>query len=202
MRLLPLGDRAIIVEVADLDAVHRLAADVQTASPPGIVDVVPGARTVTLHVATAEDLDVVRRRLAGLPRTEPATATAAPVRIDVHYDGPDLAAAAAALDISIDTLVERHTDEAWRVAFGGFAPGFAYLSPTTHEWSVPRLPAPRPSVPAGSVALADTWSGIYPQASPGGWLLIGRTDARLFDVDRDPPALLRPGGAVCFRSLP
>ncbi len=92
----------------------------------------------------------------------------------------------------------RHTGTTFVAAFSGFAPGFAYLAGLDDEHAVPRLDSPRTRVPAGSVALAGTWCGVYPTASPGGWQLIGHTDARLWDVERDPPALLAPGTRVRF----
>jgi KipI family sensor histidine kinase inhibitor len=97
-------------------------------------------------------------------------------------------------------VVSAHTATPWRVGFGGFAPGFAYLVGGDPRLEVPRRAEPRPSVPAGAVGLAGRYSGIYPRSSPGGWQLIGHTDAVLFDVDADPPALLQPGMTVRFVS--
>jgi KipI family sensor histidine kinase inhibitor len=96
----------------------------------------------------------------------------------------------------VPAAVERLTGTELTVAFCGFAPGFAYLRGLSPAWAVPRLDAPRPRVPAGSVALAGEYAGIYPTAAPGGWRLVGRTDATLFDVRREPPALLAPGTRV------
>ena len=93
-------------------------------------------------------------------------------------------------------VVRRLVETPLHVAFCGFSPGFAYLAGLPPELAVPRLETPRHRVPAGSVALADTYAGIYPTASPGGWRLVGRTDAVLFDPDRDPPALLTPSTRV------
>lgn len=118
------------------------------------------------------------------------------VELAVQYDGPDLAEVARLCRLSAD-VVAAHTGRPWRVGFAGFAPGFAYLVDGD-----PRRTEPRTAVPAGSVGLAGAFSGIYPRSSPGGWQLIGRTDAALFDVDRDPPALLRPGAWVRFVAAP
>lgn len=118
------------------------------------------------------------------------------VELAVQYDGPDLAELARLCRLSAD-VVAAHTGRPWRVGFAGFAPGFAYLVDGD-----PRCTEPRTAVPAGSVGLAGAVSGIYPRSSPGGWQLIGRTDAALFDVDRDPPALLRPGAWVRFVAAP
>jgi KipI family sensor histidine kinase inhibitor len=116
----------------------------------------------------------------------------------VHYDGEDLEELAGLLHLAPDELVHRHTGTEWTVAFGGFAPGFGYLTQPGGQWDVPRRSTPRTRVPAGSVALAGEFSGVYPRESPGGWQLIGRTDVAVFDLDRDPAALLRPGVRIRF----
>ena len=137
------------------------------------------------------------------------------VILDVRYDGPDLSAVADLAGLSVEAFVRTHTSITWRAAFGGFAPGFAYLVDErelgTRERgggagprplpTVPRLPTPRPRVPAGSVGLADRFCAVYPGVSPGGWQLVGTTDARLWDVDRDRPALITPGTTVRFRDV-
>ena len=120
--------------------------------------------------------------------------------IDVVYDGSDLTEVAELLRMDVDEVVEAHTGTPWRVGFGGFAPGFAYLVSGDPRLAVPRRREPRTRVPAGSVALAGEFSGIYPRDSPGGWQLIGRTDAPLWDLDRTRPALLTPGMRVRFRA--
>jgi KipI family sensor histidine kinase inhibitor len=120
----------------------------------------------------------------------------------VVYDGPDLADVASHTGLSEEAIVSAHTGTPWTVAFGGFAPGFAYLVGGDERLAVPRRDSPRTSVPAGSVGLAGEYSGVYPRSSPGGWQLIGRTDTVMFDVDRDPPALLAPGSLVRFTVAP
>ena len=114
------------------------------------------------------------------------------------YDGPDLAEVARLTGLDEDEVVAAHTGTPWRIAFGGFAPGFAYLTGGDERLRVPRRDEPRTTVPAGAVGLAGEFSGVYPRSSPGGWQLIGSTDALLWDPDRDPPALLLPGGSVRF----
>jgi KipI family sensor histidine kinase inhibitor len=135
-------------------------------------------------------------------RSEPGDITAEEagdeIEIPVTYDGPDLADVTSHTGLSEDEIVAAHTGTPWTVAFGGFAPGFAYLVGGDERLVVPRRESPRTSVPAGSVGLAGEFSGVYPRSSPGGWQLIGRTDAVMFDVDRDPPALLAPGAHVRF----
>jgi KipI family sensor histidine kinase inhibitor len=133
--------------------------------------------------------------LAVGPVEAPATDA---VEIPVVYDGPDLADVARLTGLAADEVVAAHTGTPWRVAFSGFAPGFAYLVGGDPRLAVPRRERSRTSVPAGSVGLAGEYSGVYPRSSPGGWQLIGRTDAVLWDLDREPPALLRPGGEVRF----
>ena len=120
------------------------------------------------------------------------------VTIAVVYDGDDLDEVARLTGLSTTEVVAAHTEQAWTVAFGGFAPGFGYLVGTDTRLHVSRRSSPRTSVPAGSVGLAGEFSGIYPRSSPGGWQLIGRTDAQLWNLDRDQPALLRPGISVRF----
>lgn len=120
------------------------------------------------------------------------------VVIPVTYQGPDLDEVARLTGLSAGEVVDAHTGTPWRVAFGGFAPGFAYLVGGDSRLQVPRRDAPRPRVPAGSVGLAGEFSGVYPRESPGGWQLIGRTDAVMWDVDREPPALLSAGATVRF----
>ncbi|WP_377323398.1 allophanate hydrolase subunit 1 [Pimelobacter simplex] len=120
----------------------------------------------------------------------------------VVYDGPDLAEVAGQTGLSEAEVVAAHTATPWRVAFGGFAPGFAYLVGGDPRLRVPRRAEPRTTVPAGSVGLAGEFSGVYPRASPGGWQLIGRTDVVLWDLDREPPALLAAGATVRFVAVP
>ncbi|MGC4768785.1 5-oxoprolinase subunit B family protein [Micromonospora sp. DT44] len=120
----------------------------------------------------------------------------AEVVVPVLFDGPDLPVVAEHWGVDVPAVRRRLTGTPFLVAFCGFAPGFPYLTGLPAELALPRLPTPRPRVPAGSVALAGPYAGIYPSASPGGWLLVGRTDLTLFDVDSDPPARLGPGTRV------
>lgn len=197
MRLLPSGERAVLVEVADLDEVLALAGSVRNMA--GVEDVVPGERTLLVTVTSALDLAAVRAALADVASHPlPAAAPARTVEIPVVYDGRDLADVAAHTGLTVTQVIDAHTATLWRVGFGGFAPGFAYLVGGDARLEVPRRAEPRPSVPAGAAGLAGRYSGIYPRSSPGGWQLIGHTDAVLFDVENDPPALLQPGMTVRF----
>lgn len=199
MRVLPSGEHAVLVELGDLDEVLALAEPVRTLA--GVVDVVPGERTLLVTVAEPAGLESVRRSLVELTVTAPAVGpTSRTVEIPVTYDGADLADVSAHTGLTVAEVVEAHTSTPWRVGFGGFAPGFAYLVGGDPRLEIPRRSEPRPSVPAGAVALAGRYSGIYPRSSPGGWQLIGRTDVVLFDPAADPPALLQPGMTVRFIS--
>jgi len=199
MRILPCGETALLVECAP-EQVASLHAALLASSLP-LADVVPAARTVLVRCAPSL-LTSVREQLeaflsAPLPPA-PAPAPGTTLTIEVRYDGPDLERVAVLTGLDATDVVAAHTGRPWRVAFGGFAPGFAYLEGGDERLAVPRRETPRTEVPAGSVGLADGYSGIYPRSSPGGWQLIGRTTAVLWDAGREPPALLRPGWWVRF----
>ncbi len=175
-------------------------------------DVVPGHSTVLLVWETARpDVRAVTSFLGqfaeqgnwlGNGASASAEAAAEPVIIPVRYDGPDLPNVAARLGISEGEVVRLHSTARYTVAFSGFAPGFAYLVGGDPRLNLPRLAVPRTDVPAGSVAVAAGYSGIYPRRSPGGWNLLGRTEVVLFDPEREPPALLTPGMHVQFEPRP
>jgi KipI family sensor histidine kinase inhibitor len=198
--LLPYGDAGLLLEVADTAEVVVLADACRAADLPGVLDVVPAARTVLLVLEPGTELASVRQAVEKLEvrAGEDAPAPAGSIEIPVVYDGPDLAEVARLTGLSEADVVAAHTGQAWRVAFGGFAPGFAYLTGGDPRLAVARRDEARTAVPAGSVGLAGEFSGNYPRSSPGGWQLIGRTDAVLWDLDRDPPALLAPGAEVRF----
>jgi KipI family sensor histidine kinase inhibitor len=200
LRFLPAGPSAVLVELDDLDEVFSLTAEIERHRRHGwaesLVDVVPGATTVLLDGVANPD------RIA----TEMAKWSLRPLdgsllaRVDIRcsYDGPDLADVAQHWGVKEDEVADIHASLAHRVAFCGFSPGFAYIDGLGARWKVPRRPAPRPTVPVGSVALGGAFTGIYPRPSPGGWQIIGHTDAPLWDPGRDPPALLLPGTTVHF----
>ncbi len=199
MKVLPSGSTALLVELDTLEDVLALYAALADRTPDGVVDIVPAARTVLLvtdplrvHLSAVEA--AVRRVTPRRDRRDAAET----VEIPVAYDGEDLADVAALLDLDPTDVVRRHADEEWTVAFGGFAPGFGYLTSASGGWDVPRRSSPRTKVPAGSVGLAGEFSGVYPRESPGGWQLIGRTELAMFDLSRNPAALLRPGVRVRF----
>jgi KipI family sensor histidine kinase inhibitor len=204
VNILTFGDAALLVELDDLDEVLRLAAAVRSAGWDGVLDVVPAARTVLVVTEPGTALEPLVKQVTSLS-TSAVSATPTdigePIEIAVTYDGPDLTEVARLTGLSEDEVVKAHTGRPWRIAFGGFAPGFAYLTGGDPRLAVPRRAEPRTTVPAGAVGLAGEYSGVYPRSSPGGWQLIGRTDAVLWDADRDPPALLSPGASVRFRAV-
>ena len=204
-RLLPSGDAAILVECDSLDELLALHDALASAQPAGVVELVPAARTILVAVDPAvlplESAATWVRRIPVEAGSRVAGAQHDAVTIPVVYDGDDLDATAALLDVSTDALIARHTATSWRVAFAGFAPGFGYLVSDDWPFEVPRLEAPRTRVPAGAVAVAGAFGGVYPRPSPGGWRLIGRTDAPLWNPDADPPAMLVPGRRVHFEAV-
>jgi KipI family sensor histidine kinase inhibitor len=197
------GDRALMLQCGSTAEVLAWVDALRDAALPGVVDVVPAARTVLVELDNPRFQGVVRQRLRTMRVTAAAEAPpdrGADVVIDVVYDGPDLAEVAAHTGLTTAEVINAHTSTMWRVGFSGFAPGFAYLVDGDARLRVPRRSEPRTSVPAGSVALAGEFSAIYPRQSPGGWQLIGHTDAVLWDLERSNPALLTQGMWVQFRA--
>ncbi|WP_147917802.1 5-oxoprolinase subunit PxpB [Ruania zhangjianzhongii] len=200
--LRPSGERAVLVELDSLTAAHALSASILAAELPGVLDVVPAARTVLVTVHRADQLSRVATRLQQLAREpgdaapEPATAA-----IPVVYDGADLAEVARLTSLSTAEVIARHSAATYTADFLGFAPGFAYLSGLDQSLHVPRLDSPRTAVPAGAVAIAGEYSAVYPRTSPGGWHLIGHTDTVMFDPAADPPARLQAGMRVRFEAV-
>ena len=192
----PAGERGALVELADNAAVHALAAALEPRRGDELEEIVPGDRTLLL----------VWREQAPPPATVEALVAGAgagdeppgaePVELAVAYDGPDLDEVAAACSVTPGEFVERHLAADYRVAFIGFAPGFAYLTGGDPGLQPPRRAEPRTRVPAGALAIAGPYSAVYPRESPGGWNIVGSCDARLFDPSRKRPALLGAGAAV------
>lgn len=189
----------LLVECADLAATMAMHQSLEVADLPGVVELIPAARTVLIDFDPRRTgAKVLEQAIRGLDRAESASAAAREVRIPVTYDGEDLAEVADLLSVSPTEVIARHQAATWEVAFAGFAPGFGYLAGDDELFDVPRRSSPRTRVPAGAVALAGEFTGVYPRASPGGWQLIGRTEATLWDLDRQPPALFVPGTIVRF----
>ncbi|ARU53557.1 hypothetical protein CBR64_01450 [Cellulosimicrobium cellulans] len=196
------GETALLVDLPDLAAVRSLHRALADDVPPGVVDVVPAARTVLVRCAARGDVADARAWVQGAllrASSDVARPPAGPVvEIPVRYDGPDLGDVARWAGVSVEEVVARHSGRVYEAAFGGFAPGFTYLAGVDPAIAAPRLATPRTRVPPGSVALAGELTAVYPGESPGGWRLLGRTDVAMFDVDRDPPALVAPGARVRF----
>lgn len=202
--VLDYGDRALMVQCGDTAEVLGWTAALRAAALPGVLDIVPAARTVLVKLDGPRHQGVVRQRLCKMRFCADEAAPldrSADVLIDVAYDGPDLAEVAAHSGLTVDEVIEAHTGTPWRVGFAGFAPGFAYLVDGEPRLRVPWRAEPRTAVPAGSVGLAGEFSAVYPRRSPGGWQLIGRTDAVLWDLERPDPALLAQGMWVRFRPV-
>ncbi|MDH6574626.1 allophanate hydrolase subunit 1 [Kitasatospora sp. MAP5-34] len=199
MRFLTAGTRTLLVEVGGLEEVGGLHESLRDSPPPGAVEFVPAARTLLVTfdpaVTTRESLSaaIAARRVS---TTGPSDQRL--VEIPVVYDGADLAEVARATGLSSREVVQRHSAGRYTVAFGGFVPGFAYLSGLDPLLLLPRRPVPRTRVAPGSVAIADQFTSVYPRESPGGWHLLGRTETAMWDLHRDPPAFLAPGRHVRF----
>jgi KipI family sensor histidine kinase inhibitor len=210
VRFLSAGPRALLVELDDLDGMRALAAEVSRRRSdgwaPSLLDVIPGARTVLLDglddiPSAIADLRSWRLDVDALGASAPVDVGETTAQIACRYDGPDLAGVAAGWGVTEAQAIEIHTSTPFVVAFCGFAPGFAYLAGLGSGRAVARRASPRATVPAGSVALAGEFTGIYPRPSPGGWQIIASTDVVLWDAGRDPPALLSPGDHVRFRDV-
>ncbi|WP_435169222.1 carboxyltransferase domain-containing protein [Falsirhodobacter sp. 1013] len=199
---LPVGPGTLLVELADLDETLVLF-DALNANPvEGVAEIVPAACTLMVRTKVGYAADgalaaaILSRRPP--PGTAPPENTAPVIELPVTYDGEDLAEVSRLMNLPVDEVIAAHQALVWQVAFCGFAPGFAYMTCDDPRFDVPRRSSPRTKIPPGSVALGGRFSGIYPLEAPGGWQLIGRTDVPMFDLSRDPPALLAPGQRVRF----
>lgn len=210
-RIHPLGDSALVCDSAPpatLDCQRRFWALADIARlMPHVVEVVPGMNNLTIvfdplqadYETLAAQLDAAWDR-AESAADSPGTEIDIPVRYGGEF-GPDLAALAKHVGLSVDEVVARHTQAEYVVFFLGFQPGFAYLGGLDPALAMPRRHEPRVEVPAGSVGIGGAQTGIYPAASPGGWNLLGRTELKLFDPTAHPPTLVQPGDRVRFRAV-
>ncbi|UWX97711.1 carboxyltransferase domain-containing protein [Arthrobacter zhaoxinii] len=197
----PAGTRALLVELESLSDVVALSAELRARPLPGQVDVLAAAATVLVRFAGRRETVAAEGLIEALDLTHGEVPDARTVTIETVYDGGDLAEVARLTGLSEDAVIKAHTGTAWTGGFGGFAPGFTYLVGGDPVLKVPRRSTPRTAVPAGSVALAGDYSAVYPRESPGGWQLIGRTNAVMWDLARDSPALIRPGDSVWFKPV-
>lgn len=199
MRFLPVNLNALLVELGDLDQTLALLASLRRTPIDGIEELVPAARTLLVRFRpTVQSFAALVDAIAGRDVRGTAQRGDMLVEIPVRYDGEDLAEVAERLGTTPKDVVRRHTGSEYTVAFTGFAPGFGYLAGGDPSLNVPRRSTPRTRIPAGAVGLAGAFSGVYPQASPGGWQIIGTTPLAMWDIERDPPALLQPGARVRF----
>jgi KipI family sensor histidine kinase inhibitor len=195
------GEDALLIEAADDENVQALATWLR-GREPGLTEVVPGARTV-LVVGTRTMLDRVAAQVDTAPRAAAAVGTGRTVTVDVVYDGPDLAEVCARVGLTTDEFADRHAGARHDVEYFGFSPGLAFISGVPAGARVPRRAVPRTSVPAGSVAVANEYTVVYPGRTPGGWHIIGRiTGPPLWNPVRTPPNLLAVGDTVGFRRVP
>jgi KipI family sensor histidine kinase inhibitor len=200
------GDCALLIECASTAEVLAWTDTLQNAELPGVLDIVPASRSVLVKLAGPRHQAPIRQKLTRLTpeavdRPVGPPGGQADITIDVVYDGADLIEVGRLTGLDPVGVIAAHTAAPWRVGFSGFAPGFAYLVDGDPRLHVPRRAEPRTQVPAGAVGLAGEFSGIYPRVGPGGWQLIGRTDAALWDLDRPSPALLTPGMWVQFQAV-
>jgi inhibitor of KinA len=216
MRIEPLGDSALLIRVVEefdsdssLDAVLQATEQLELAQIPGVIEVAPAYATIGVFFdpVRVPAVDELRSNIEHALQSdaEPARAEVAQtIDIPVCYDddfAPDLGDVAKHSGVAPDEIVRRHSSASYRVSCVGFTPGFTYLSGLPPELATPRRASPRKEVPAGAVAIGGKQAGIYPSKSPGGWNIIGRTPLRLFDVQRNPPALFRAGDRVRFRKI-
>ncbi len=195
------GTTAVLAELSGLPAVLALQAALLKQPLPGQMDLLAAAETVLVMADSPRSARAMQGLLLAMDLTVQARAEGRLVTIDAVYDGEDLAEVGRLTGLGPDRVVAAHTGQVWTVAFGGFAPGFGYMVGENQVLDVPRRSSPRTVVPAGAVALAGIYSAVYPRQSPGGWQLIGRTAAHMWDLGREQPALAAPGDRVQFRPV-
>ena len=218
MRIEPLGDSALIVRTSDhfdpdtsSNAVLTVIRQLEAGAIPGVIEVAPAYSTIGVFFDPARTggFDKLKATIEHALQTslQPARPCAGGdnvIEVPVCYEdefAPDLNNVAQHTGLSQDEIIRRHADAAYRVACVGFTPGFPYLSGLPPELATPRRSSPRKEIPAGAVAIGGTQTGIYPRKSPGGWNIVGRTPLRLFDVERESPALFHAGNQVRFRRI-
>jgi KipI family sensor histidine kinase inhibitor len=214
LEIRPLAESGLLVVLGDavdrtlVARVAALTAAIDEAHLAGVVDVVPSYATIMLAFdPTAVEPDALAAEVRRLAADPVAASPPDPRRVEIPVayggeHGPDLGQVATHADLAPDEIVARHAAGDYAVASMGFAPGFGFLVGLPPELATPRRTDPRTRVPPGSVGIGGAQTGVYSLETPGGWHLIGRTPLRLFDLDRDEPALLRPGDRVAFRPIP
>lgn len=201
MRWLRYGQEAVLLECTSLTQMRAAHATVAAAELADVTELVPGARSLLIAARPGSTaLADVRELVGSADLDHPPAANPREIVLDVHYDGEDLEAVAHTAEVTVDEVIRLHTSGEYTVAFTGFAPGFGYLIGLPDALRQSRLDTPRTKVPAGSVGIAGEFTGVYPRPSPGGWRLLGHTDAVLFDPRAEHPVLLAPGDTVRFRA--
>ena len=210
---LPAGDQAVVVELGDDISpetnrrVRDLTVAVDAAALAGVYDLMPTYRSLLIYYdplaisysGLLEKLENIEKNLNEASLDSPQV-----VRIPTLYGGehgPDLEFVARNAGISTDEVVDIHTGADYLIYMMGFSPGFPYLGGLSEKLHTPRLQTPRTEIPAGSVGIAESQTGVYPVASPGGWRLIGRTPVKMFDQNKEPPSLLAAGDYIRFVPL-
>jgi len=202
MNILRCGLTQALVELDTQEQVLAWHASVRERRPNGVLEVIPAARTVLVRFDPKQtSFTRLRDELVALPVLERISQRVSEVVVPVRYDGPDLPEVVTATGLSREEVIARHSSATYTVAFCGFSPGFGYLTGLDPALHLPRRANPRTSVPAGSIALADEYTGVYPRSSPGGWRLIGTSELVAWDLYRDPPALFTPGTRVRFEVI-
>lgn len=202
MEILRCGLDAVLVELDGRDEVLGLRAALRRADPDGMRELIPAARTLLIRYdPRLLNPGRIHTVVTNLPASRDTVEAPGELTVPVRYDGPDLGDVAALTGLSSREVARRHVCSEYTVAFCGFAPGFAYLTGIDPTLRLARRDTPRTRVPAGSVAIADEYSGVYPRSSPGGWHLIGTTDLAVWDLERDPVTLLSPGTRVRFEEV-
>lgn len=202
LRFLPAGSDSFLVELADLETTLTLLDALLADMPEGVIEAIPAARTVMVRFDPLfTDRTRLMARISRFDLTKRSSRQGELFEIPVAYDGEDLGDVAEHLGWTVDEVIRRHTEATYTVAFTGFAPGFAYMTCDDPGFDVPRRKSPRVRIPAGSVAIAGKFGGIYPSDSPGGWQLLGTTPLKMWDTTRTRAALLSPGDRVRFRDI-
>ncbi len=194
------GEGALLIDTQDALEAQQLRLAILRQPLKGLRELVPGLNSLLMEFDVADfDLQAFNRQLPKLLRSKKPAIEAREHVIEVDYDGEDLEAVSSLTGLNVQEVIQRHCAATYTVAFLGFAPGFPYLTGLDPKLRVARLKTPRTRVVAGAVAIAGEFAGIYPQATPGGWRILGHTSTRLFDAGNTPPALLAPGDHVRFR---
>jgi len=199
MRFIAVNLTHFLVELSSLEETLALFDSLTDTPLSGIEEIIPAARTLLIRFQPLQaNMHQLATDIAQRPRVFVSQRQNQMITIPVQYQGEDVSSLADLLGITVSQVIQHHQESVWKVAFTGFAPGFAYLSSPDWQWKIPRRSTPRTRIPAGSVAVAGAFSGIYPQASPGGWQLLGHTERAMWDLNQVSPALLTPGAQVQF----